>query len=179
MYPSTMSIKPGSKYYPLFEHLQKCNQEEITLAFSQIEAVIDNSLPTSAFTKKNWWSNRDSNSALQAKAWVNAGYHIDTVDLAQQRATFRKFQAEYNIQKKDGAVVWQQDAIKALRKHMSLTQAQFAEELGVRRQTVSEWENGVYAPDRSTTKFLELIAKQANFQASFSEKLSEQHFLVD
>ncbi|MEO0738790.1 MAG: helix-turn-helix transcriptional regulator [Cyanobacteria bacterium J06649_12] len=46
---------------------------------------------------------------------------------------------------------------------MSLTQAKFAQELGVRRQTVSEWENGVYEPDRSTTKFLELIAKQTEF----------------
>ncbi|MEM1252754.1 MAG: helix-turn-helix transcriptional regulator [Cyanobacteria bacterium P01_H01_bin.21] len=165
-----MTVKPGSKYYPLFEHLQKCNGEETTLTFREVEALLDNSLPTSAFEKKNWWSNRDSASALQAKAWVSAGYHIDVVDLTKQIVTFRKFQAEYNIQKKDGAVVWQQDAIKALRKHMSLTQAQFAQELGVRRQTVSEWENGVYDPDRSTTKFLELIAKQADFQKTLSEQ---------
>ncbi|MEM9807785.1 MAG: helix-turn-helix transcriptional regulator [Cyanobacteria bacterium P01_D01_bin.56] len=159
-----MSIKPGSKYYPLFEHLQTCNKESITLTFTKIETAIKNSLPASAFNKKNWWSNRDSSSALQAKAWVGAGYHIESVDLTEQTVTFRKFQAEYNIQKKDGAVMWQQDAIKALRKHMSLTQAQFAKELGVRRQTVSEWENGVYDPDRSTTKFLELIAKNNHFQ---------------
>ncbi|NEQ52715.1 MAG: helix-turn-helix transcriptional regulator [Leptolyngbya sp. SIO3F4] len=165
-----MSIKPGSKYYPLFEHLQTCNQEETTLTFAKIEIVIDNSLPASAFIKKNWWSNRDSASALQAKAWVSAGYHIDTVDLIKKTVTFRKFQAEYNIQQKEGAIVWQQDAIKALRKHMSLTQAQFAKELGVRRQTVSEWENGVYDPDRSTTKFLELIAKQAEFQTQTTEQ---------
>ncbi|MEO0867417.1 MAG: helix-turn-helix transcriptional regulator, partial [Cyanobacteria bacterium J06642_11] len=62
------------------------------------------------------------------------------------------------------------DAIKALRKHMSLTQAQFAEELGVRRQTVSEWENGVYDPDRSTTKFLALIAQTSSFQAPSPEE---------
>ena len=165
-----MSIKPGSKYYPLFEHLQKCNEEETTLTFAKIEAEIDNTLPASAFSKKNWWSNRDSDSALQAKAWVSAGYHVETVDLAKQTVTFRKFQAAYNIQKKEGAVVWQQDAIKALRKHMSLTQAQFAQELGVRRQTVSEWENGVYDPDRSTTKFLELIAKQSDFEAPPTEQ---------
>ena len=165
-----MSIKPGSKYYPLFEHLQKCNEEDITLTFREVETIIENSLPASAFNKKNWWSNRDTSSALQAKAWVSAGYHIESVDLTQKTVIFRKFQARYNIQKKDGAVVWQQDAIKALRKHMSLTQAQFAQELGVRRQTVSEWENGVYDPDRSTTKFLELIAKQTKFQSIQSEQ---------
>lgn len=165
-----MSIKPDSKYYPLFQHLQRCNQETTTLTFSKVETVIDNDLPKSAFKKKNWWSNRDSASALQAKAWVYAGYHVESVDLTQQTVKFRKFQAAYNIQKKDGVVVWQQDAIKALRKHMSLTQAQFAEELGVRRQTVSEWENGVYDPDRSTTKFLALVAQRAEFQASSTEQ---------
>ncbi|MEL6334288.1 MAG: helix-turn-helix transcriptional regulator [Cyanobacteria bacterium J06633_23] len=158
-----MSIKPGSKYYPLFEHLQTCNGDETTLTFEKIEALLHNPLPASAFKKKNWWSNRDSDSALQAKAWVSAGYHIKTVDLTQQTVTFHKFQAQYNIQKKGDTIVWQQGTIKALRKHMSLTQAKFAQALGVRRQTVSEWENGVYDPDRSTTKFLELIAKQTEF----------------
>ncbi len=46
---------------------------------------------------------------------------------------------------------------------MSLTQAKFAQELGVRRQTVSEWENGVYEPDRSTAKHLERIAQRKGF----------------
>ncbi|PZV15363.1 MAG: transcriptional regulator [Leptolyngbya sp.] len=165
-----MSIKPGSKYYPLFEYLQRCNQEETTLTFPAIEALMGCSLPASARRKKNWWSNRDSSSALQASAWINAGYQIESVDLAQQTVTFHKFQAQYNIQQKDGEIVWKQDAIQALRKYMGLTQAQFAQELGVRRQTVSEWENGVYDPDRSTSKFLELIAKQSDFQVPPSGK---------
>lgn len=164
-----MTIKPGSKYYPLFEHLQQCKQEKMTLTFAKIEAIINDSLPATAFTQKNWWSNRDSPSALQAGAWVNSGYHVEAVDFEQKTVTFCEFSAEYHIEHKDGAIVWQRDAIKALRKHMSLTQAAFAEELGVRRQTVSEWENGVYAPDRSTTKFLQLIAKHANFSVEPSE----------
>ncbi len=35
-----MSIKPGSKYYPIFEHLQRCKQVAITIAFSEIEALM-------------------------------------------------------------------------------------------------------------------------------------------
>jgi DNA-binding transcriptional regulator YiaG len=163
-------MKPGSKYSPLFEHLQRCNQEAVTLTFAEIEALMGCSLPTSALNKKNWWSNRDSSSALQAGAWIGAGYHIESVDLTQQTVSFQKFQAQYNIQQKDGEIIWKQDAIQALRKHMGLTQAQFAQELGVRRQTVSEWENGAYDPDRSTTKFLELIAKQSIPLLSLSEK---------
>lgn len=165
-----MGIKPGSKYYPLFEHLQQCIEKTIILTFADIETVIDNRLPSSASHKKNWWSNRASASALQAKAWVSAGYHVEIVDLGQQTVTFRKFQTIYPLPTKDGDLLWQQGTIKALRQHMSLTQAQFAQELGVRRQTVSEWENGVYTPDRSTTKFLKLIAQQSEFPKNTPEQ---------
>lgn len=156
-------MKPGSKYYPLYDYLQRCNDEETALTFAEIESMMGSSLPASARHRKNWWSNRDTPSALQAGAWVSAGYHVKTVDIEQGTVTFCKFSAQYNIQHVDGEIIWQQDAIRALRKHMNMTQSQFAEELGVRRQTISEWENGVYDPDRSTSRFLRLIAKQANF----------------
>ncbi|MEB3212840.1 MAG: helix-turn-helix transcriptional regulator [Leptolyngbyaceae bacterium] len=156
-------MKPGSKYYPLFQYLNDSTEDAIRLTFAEIEAIMNASLPASAGDRQNWWSNRDSPSALQASAWISAGYHVETVDLHEQTVQFQKFQADYNIQRKDGDIIWQRDAIKALRKHMNMTQAQFAKELGVRRQTVSEWENGVYDPDRKTSKFLELIAKQTQF----------------
>ncbi len=175
-------MKPGSKYYPLFEHLQyrdgkvfQGNHEAspealpienwptITLSWEEIEQLIQSTLPTSAY-KRAWWSNRDSDSALQARAWIQAGYHVETIDLDSRTVTFRKFRAEYSIRRTDRAILWDQNAIKALRKHMSLTQAAFAQELGVRRQTVSEWENGVYEPDRSTAKHLGLIAEQKGFE---------------
>ncbi len=58
---------------------------------------------------------------------------------------------------------WDAAKIKALRDHLGLTQQQLAEELGVRQQTISEWEVGVYAPRRSTSKYLNLIAERAGF----------------
>ncbi|HET7377979.1 MAG TPA: helix-turn-helix domain-containing protein [Anaerolineae bacterium] len=58
---------------------------------------------------------------------------------------------------------WTSEKVKALRDHLGLTQAQFAEELGVRQQTISEWEVGVYQPRRSTSKYLALIAERAGF----------------
>jgi hypothetical protein len=84
-------MKPGSKYYPLFEHLQHCNQSVVTLTFAKIETLMDCSLPTSALKKKNWWSNRDSPSALQGIAWISAGYQVESVDLTQQIVTFKTF----------------------------------------------------------------------------------------
>ena len=60
-------------------------------------------------------------------------------------------------------VEWDADRVKALRDHLGLTQQQFAEELGVRQQTISEWEVGMYKPRRSTGKYLTLIAERAGF----------------
>ncbi|WP_017298374.1 helix-turn-helix domain-containing protein [Nodosilinea nodulosa] len=162
-------MKPGSKYHPLFNHLKQSGLVEVVLPFTEIEALLRSPLPNSASDRKNWWSNRETPAALQASAWVGAGYHVQAVDMDSKVVTFRRFEAEYNIQTKDGKIVWQRDAIRALRKHMGLTQMEFAEQMGVRRQTISEWENGVYEPDRSTAKFLELIAKHANFPVPVTE----------
>jgi hypothetical protein len=71
-----MKMKFGSKYYPLFEYLKQCSDEEIELTFTEIEILMNDSLPRSALTKKNWWSNRDSSSALQAEAWIRNSYQI-------------------------------------------------------------------------------------------------------
>ncbi|MGB3292107.1 MAG: helix-turn-helix transcriptional regulator [Phormidesmis sp.] len=164
-------MKPGSKYYPLFDYLQQRHLEnadssdlaELTLTLADIECLIQNPLPASA-CKRAWWSNRDSTGALQSAAWIQAGYHVKAVDFEQRTVTFQRFKAEYTVQRRGDAILWDQEAVRALRKHMSLTQAKFAQELGVRRQTVSEWENGVYEPDRSTAKHLERVAQQRGFE---------------
>lgn len=157
-------MKPGSKYYPLFQHFQSCKDKKVSLSFSEIESLIDNKLPTTARDRTNWWSNRDSQSALQAGAWIQAGYKVVAVDLEQQTVTFQQFQAAYTIQKHQGEIQWTSEAIKALRRHKGLNQEDFANELGVRRETVSEWENSKYAPDRSKHRLLSFIAKEANFE---------------
>ncbi len=61
-------------------------------------------------------------------------------------------------------VVWNAETVKSLREFMGLTQQQFADELGVRQQTVSEWEVGKYTPRRSMAKYLSLVAERAGFE---------------
>ena len=58
---------------------------------------------------------------------------------------------------------WDSVKVKAMREYLGLTQQQLAQELGVRQQTISEWEVGIYAPRRSTSKYLNLIAERAGF----------------
>jgi len=60
-------------------------------------------------------------------------------------------------------VEWSPEEIKALRAHMGLSQRDLAKELGVRQQTISEWETGVYKPRRYTAKYLTLIAERVGF----------------
>lgn len=59
---------------------------------------------------------------------------------------------------------WDAGAILRLRRHMRLTQAELAEELNARQQTVSEWETGRYRPRGPSSRLLTLIAEQAGFE---------------
>ena len=156
-------MKPGGKYQPLLEYLQRSDQREVTLTFAQIEVLINHVLPDSARTKRAWWSNR-TKGALQASAWMEAGYLVDKLDMEEEFVTFRKRSNGYTVQRRNGTVQWNQELIKAMRLHMGLSQAEFADQLGVRQQTVSEWETGVYLPSRSKSKYLSLVAEQAGFK---------------
>lgn len=62
---------------------------------------------------------------------------------------------------------WTAERIAALRASLALTQAEMAEELGVRQQTVSEWETGRYQPRGASARMLRLLAEaRAAYDAS-------------
>lgn len=62
---------------------------------------------------------------------------------------------------------WSAEAITALRRRMGLSQAEFAHELGVRQQTVSEWETGKYIPRGASARLLGIVAEtQAPYDAA-------------
>jgi len=155
-------MKEGSKYQALHEHLRRSGREALTLSFTQIESLMGAKLPPSAREARAWWSNR-SHGALQASAWMEAGYQVDEVDFDSERVTFRKPILRYKVRREGDTVLWNGDMIRALRAHMGLNQAQLAETLGVRQQTVSEWETGLYEPSRATSKYLMLVAERADF----------------
>lgn len=58
---------------------------------------------------------------------------------------------------------WDADSVRALRRHMELTQTGLAEVLGVRQQTVSEWETGVYQPRGASGTLLGRVADDAGY----------------
>jgi DNA-binding transcriptional regulator YiaG len=58
---------------------------------------------------------------------------------------------------------WDAEGVRALRKHMGLSQQGLAEELGTRQQTISEWETGMYRPRGLSERLLTMVAEQAGF----------------
>lgn len=58
---------------------------------------------------------------------------------------------------------WDARQIKALRRHLGLTQRGMADRMGTRQQTISEWEMGMYRPRGTSSTLLSLIAERARF----------------
>jgi DNA-binding transcriptional regulator YiaG len=67
-------------------------------------------------------------------------------------------------------IEWNADTIKALRRHMGLTQQEMSEELGTRQQTISEWETGMYRPRGATRTLLNIVAERAGFVYHLEEE---------
>jgi DNA-binding transcriptional regulator YiaG len=64
---------------------------------------------------------------------------------------------------------WNKEEIRALRKHLNLTQVKLAEELGTRQQTISEWEKGMYRPRGASTTLLNIVAERSGFTYRITE----------
>ncbi len=59
---------------------------------------------------------------------------------------------------------WDKERVRALRKHLELTQVKLADELGIRQQTISDWEKGIYQPRGASTTLLNIIAERSDFK---------------
>jgi DNA-binding transcriptional regulator YiaG len=66
-------------------------------------------------------------------------------------------------QRKSKRREWGKEEVRALRKHLNLTQKKLAEQLGTRQQTISEWEKGVYHPRGISATVLNIVAERSGF----------------
>jgi putative transcriptional regulator len=69
----------------------------------------------------------------------------------------------YPRRKKSAQVPWGPEKVRALRQHLQLSQAEMADQLGTRQQTISEWETGAYSPRGISRSLLSRIAEEAGF----------------
>ncbi|WP_322517381.1 hypothetical protein SR870_07550 [Rhodopseudomonas palustris] len=79
------------KYEPLTEFLKKQSDAEVRMSFTQIERVIGSKLPPVAQRHRAWWSNSPTNNVM-TKAWLEAGFRSEQVDMESGRLVFRREQ---------------------------------------------------------------------------------------
>ena len=78
------------KYYPIQQYLLSLRgyQTEITMSFAQFERIIGTKLPQSARIHRTWWSNELEGAHVQAHAWMNAGWKVESVNLQAEWVRF-------------------------------------------------------------------------------------------
>jgi len=79
---------PRSKYANLSVMLSRRARfsGEIKLSFAEIEGIIGDKLPKSAYEDKGWWSN--IRGRTQSEAWLNVGWRVKEVNLEEKTVTF-------------------------------------------------------------------------------------------
>ena len=73
----------ASKYTPLENFLRDlpATQKEVTLVFEQIERILNAKLPSSAYEDRRWWDNEKEGNHVNARAWANAGWKVESLDV--------------------------------------------------------------------------------------------------
>ena len=80
---------PSHKYEPLTEFLRRQSRAVVRMSFDEIERVIGAKLPPSATHHRAWWSNNAQNNVM-TKAWKDAGFESEDVDMKGRRVSFRR-----------------------------------------------------------------------------------------
>jgi hypothetical protein len=76
-----------SQYDRLKLYLQGQASCELPMTFKEIEGHIGKPLPRSAKLYRTWWSNSTVNH-VQSKAWLEAGYYTERVDMNGAKLVF-------------------------------------------------------------------------------------------
>lgn len=79
------------KYAPLRSYLdgRPAHETHVTLSFRDIETILERPLPRSARDYRPWWANHAGRSVSpQARAWLEAGFHVDSVALDRRSVRF-------------------------------------------------------------------------------------------
>ena len=84
-----MPKKGRSKYAPLSDYLASSGLVYIPLKFEDIEKIINDTLPYSAFRYQTWWHSSAPNH-VNATSWRKVGYKPTEVDLGKHTVVFRK-----------------------------------------------------------------------------------------
>ena len=86
--PRNISKYAGLESHPKF---RSAFTDQVTLKFARIDGLIGNNLSMAAYRQETLWSN--SSSSSHAKAWLNAGWEVQQLNLKEGTVTFKKVRA--------------------------------------------------------------------------------------
>ena len=70
---------------------------------------------------------------------------------------------------------WAAETVTELRYALGMSQQEFARHLGVRQQTVSEWETGQHTPRGASVRMLSIVAEQSAAYSVSPKKRPRRH----
>lgn len=91
-----------SKYAPLAKFLRNAPHPEVPMSFVEIEKLIGHDLPASSRKYPAWWSNNPSNNVM-TRAWLDAGFQTERVDVPRARVVFRRVRGRPSGSPDDGS----------------------------------------------------------------------------
>lgn len=78
----------GDKYIGLVKYLKFKSTSNVMLSFTEIEKLIGDTLPASAYKHRAFWSNTRTHSV--AFGWLDADYRTSTVNFTNKTVAFIK-----------------------------------------------------------------------------------------
>ena len=80
----------AGKYTPLENYLRNlpASQREVTLGFEQIEEILNNKLPASAYEDQRWWEHETEGNHVNTRAWTNTGWKVASLDVNKKWVKF-------------------------------------------------------------------------------------------
>ena len=73
----------AGKYTPLEKYLSELpeSMREMTLTFEQIEKILTDKLPPSAYEDRRWWDHEKDGNHRNTRSWSNAGWKVESLDV--------------------------------------------------------------------------------------------------
>ena len=78
-----------AKYSPLRDYLNSRTRDRVTLTFDDLEDIIKDKLPASAYKHRAWWGNHGG-THVNAIAWLEAGWMVETVNQTDEWVVFAR-----------------------------------------------------------------------------------------
>ena len=77
----------SGKYIRLEQYLRDLpvSQQEVSLTFKQIERILNDHLPDSAYESELWWTKAKEANHVTLRAWAKAGWKVRAVSMDRKQ----------------------------------------------------------------------------------------------